>query len=226
MEDVIALDIVQGTLEELWAGIVAFLPELVGALIVFLLGLIVAAVLRRVVVKVVDLLKVDELAKKFELRQAFERYGLRLQIGNLLGWIVKWFVIIVALIASTDILGWEEVSVYLRSVVAYIPNVIVAVVILLTGIVLANFVQRVVKSAVEAAKLESANFLSGIARWAILLFTFMAALNQLRIAQDLIGILFTGLVAMLALAGGLAFGLGGKEHASRFLDRLRRDIAS
>jgi hypothetical protein len=197
-----------------------------GAIVVFLLGLIVAAVLRGVVVKVIDVLKIDELAKKFELRQAFENYGLRLHIGHVFGWIVKWFIIVVALIASTDILGWNEVSVYLRSVVAYIPNVIVAVVILLAGIVLATFVQRVVKSAVEAAKLESANFLSGIARWAILIFTLMTALNQLRIAEDLIGILFTGLVAMLALAGGLAFGLGGKEPAARFLDRLRKDISS
>jgi len=226
MQDVFDLGTVRGTLVKLWEGILSFLPEFVGAILVFIVGLLVAAVLRRVVVKVVEVLKLDELARKFELRQTLERYGMRLHIGNLLGWIVKWFVIIVALIAATDILGWREVSVYLRDVVGYIPNVIIAVVILLAGILLANFVQRVVKSAVEAAKLSSADFLSGIARWAILVFTFMAALVQLQIAEDLIRVLFTGLIAMLALAGGLAFGLGGRDHASRFLDRLRRDISS
>jgi hypothetical protein len=111
-------------------------------------------------------------------------------------------------------------------VVLYIPNVIVAVIILLAGILLATFVRNVVKTAVEAAELASADFLSGIAKWAILLFSFMAALVQLQIAPGLINTLFTGLVAMLALGGGLAFGLGGKEHASRVLDRLRRDLSS
>jgi len=110
--------------------------------------------------------------------------------------------------------------------VLYVPNVIISVIILLAGILLANFVQRVVKSAVEAAKLQSADFLSGIAKWAILVFSFMAALVQLQIAQELIRVLFTGLVAMLSLAGGLAFGLGGKDHASRVLDRLRKDLSS
>jgi hypothetical protein len=226
MQDFFDLSIIQGSVAGVWNAIVAYLPQLVGAIIVFLLGLLIASVLRKVVVKVVEILKLDELAKKFELRQSLERYGLRLHIGNLLGWIVKWFIIIVALIATTDILGWDQVTDYLKDVVGYIPNVIIAVVILLAGIILANFVQRVVKSAVEAAKLESAGFLSGIARWAILVFTFMAALVQLQIAEGLIQILFTGLVAMLALAGGLAFGLGGREHASRVLDRLRRDIST
>jgi hypothetical protein len=139
---------------------------------------------------------------------------------------VKWFFVIVALIAATDILGWEQLTSYLQEIVLFVPNVVIAVIILLAGILLSNFVQRVVKSAVEAAKLTSAGFLSGIAKWAILIFSFMAAFVQLEIAPDLIRVLFTGLVFMIALAGGLAFGLGGREHASKFLDRLKKDISS
>jgi len=177
-------------------------------------------------VRVIALLRVDELAKRLEITSQFERVGLRLHIGGLLGWIVKWFIIIIALIAATDILGWDQVTNYLQQVVLFIPNVIIAVIILLTGILLANFVQNVVKTAVEAAKLSSADFLSGVAKWAILVFTLMVALVQLQIAPELIQVLFTGLVAMLALAGGLAFGLGGKDHAHRFLNRLQKDISS
>lgn len=220
------LVILQDSLLGVWESILGFLPNLIGALIVFIIGLVVAVALRHTVVQVVLLLRLDELASRFEVKQSFEKLGIRLHIGELLGWIIKWFFIIVSLIAATEILGWAQVTDYLTQVVLYIPNVIVSVIILLAGILLANFVRNIVKSAVEAAKLASADFLSGIAKWAILVFSFMAALVQLQIAPDLIRVLFTGLVAMLALAGGLAFGLGGRDHASRFLNRLRRDISS
>lgn len=216
----------QGPLLELWNTIIAYLPNVLGAVVVFLIGVIVAMILRRVVVRVVALLRVDELARKLELTRQFERVGLRLHIGGLLGWIVKWFFVIIGLIAATDILGWDQVTDYLQQVVLFVPNVIIAVIILLAGILLGNFVQNVVKSAVEAAQLASADFLSGIAKWSILIFSFMAALVQLQIAPELIRVLFTGLVAMLALSGGLAFGLGGKEHAHQFLNRLKKDISS
>lgn len=220
------VDILQGSVLGVWESVVMALPNILGALIVFILGLIIAVVLRHVIVKLVYLLRIDDLAAKFELKQTFDRVGIRLNVGEFFGWIIKWFFIIVALVAATDIMGWDQVTDYLKQVVLYIPNVIISVIILLAGILLANFVRNIVKSAVEAAKLSSADFLSGIAKWAILIFSFMAALVQLQIAPNLIQVLFTGLVAMLALAGGLAFGLGGKDHAARFLDRLRDDISS
>ena len=222
----ISIDVVQGSLLELWETVLGYLPNILGAIIVFLFGLFIALVLRKTVIKVIELLRLDELAVKLEIKNSFEKAGLRLHIGRLFGWIVKWFFIIISLIAATDILGWDQVTNYLQQVVLYIPNVIIAVIILLAGILLANFVRNVVKSAVEAAKLASADFLSGLAKWAILIFSFMAALVQLQIAPDLIRTLFTGLVAMLALAGGLAFGLGGKEHASKLINQLKKDISS
>ncbi|MBM5789586.1 hypothetical protein FJZ23_00615 [Candidatus Parcubacteria bacterium] len=219
-------DLLQGPLLKLWETVIAYLPNLLGAIVVFLLGVVVALVLRTAIEQVIKLLRIDDLARKLEITPQFERLGIRLHIGSLLGWIVKWFFLIVALIAATDILGWQELTGYLREIVLFIPNVIIAVVILLAGILLANFVQGIVKSAVEAAKLASADFLSGISKWAILIFSFMAALVQLQIAPDLIRVLFTGLVFMIALGGGLAFGLGGRDQAERFLTRLKKDISS
>jgi len=221
-----SVEVLQNSFLGLWESTIDFLPNLLGAIGVFLLGLIVASVLRKVVVKAIKLLRVDEISTKLELKQTFQQHGIRLHIGNLLGWIVKWFIIIVSLIAATDILGWDQVTDYLKQVVLYVPNVIIAIIILLAGILLATFVRNLVKSAVEAASLASADFLSGIAKWAILIFSFMAALVQLQIAPELINTLFMGLVAMLALAGGLAFGLGGKDQAKRFLERLQKDISS
>ncbi|HBR80272.1 MAG: Conserved TM helix repeat-containing protein [Candidatus Uhrbacteria bacterium GW2011_GWE2_45_35] len=216
----------QDSFLELWKSLLAFLPQLFGALFVFIIGLIMAVVLQKVIIKIIKLLRVDDLAKKFEVPQTLEKYGFHLSIGQLLGWIVKWFLIVVALIVATDILGWDQVTDYLKQIVLYIPNVIIAVIMLFFGSVLANFVHKIVKSAVAAAGLASADVLAGLARWAIVIFAFMAALIQLQIAEELIRVLFTGLVAMLALAGGLAFGLGGREHAARVLDKLKKDIIS
>lgn len=219
-------EILQGPLLALWNTIVTFLPNVIGAVVVFVIGVVIAMVLRTVVVRIVGLLRIDEALDRLDIKVPFERAGIRLHVGGLLGWIVKWFFVIVALIAATDILGWQEVTDYLKQVVLFLPNVMIAVIILLAGIMLGNFVQRLVRSAVDAAKLASATFLAGMAKWSIVTFSFMAALVQLNIAQDLIRVLFTGLVFMVSLAGGLAFGLGGKEHASEFLSRLRKEISS
>lgn len=219
-------DLIQAPLMDLWNSLLLFIPSLLGAIIIFILGVVIAGVLSKVVEQLVKFLRIDDMAEKLDIKAQFDRAGIKLDIGRLFGWIVKWFFIVVALIAATDILGWDQVTDYLKQVVLFIPNVIVAVIILLAGILLGNFVQRVVKSTVEAAKLESAGFLSGLSKWAILAFSFMAALVQLQIAPDLIRTLFTGLVFMIALAGGLAFGLGGKEHAARVLNRLQKDISN
>lgn len=218
------VDIIRSAFVDLWVQIMVLLPRLLFAVIVFIVGLVVAQVLKSLVERLVAMLKVDELMEKLEVKDLFLKMGLKLDVGAILGWLVKWFVIIFALIASADVLQWHQITLFLSQVIAYIPNVLIAIIILLVGVLLANFVQGVIISAVKAAQLQSVNFLSGIAKWSIIVFSFMAALVQLGIAQALIQTLFTGFVAMLALAGGLAFGLGGREHASRTLDYIRRDL--
>ena len=217
--------VLQSAFIELWAALVLFLPNLLFAVIVFFVGLLVAHLLKTLVVRVIQLLHVDELMLKLEVTPFFGRAGVKLDVAEFLGWMIKWFIVIVALIAAADAMGWTQVTMFLSTVVSYIPNVIISVIILLVGFVLANFVQEVVKSALDAAHLSSSHFLAGISRWAIVIFSFMAALVQLGIAQSLIQVLFTGFVAMIALAGGLAFGLGGREYAARVLEKLSRDLS-
>lgn len=219
-------DVVTTSFQSLWLSLAAFLPRLLGAVIVFLIGVLVAIALKNLVVRVSGWLRLDLLAEKLDLKSTLAKAGISLKVGELFGWLVKWFIVIASLIAATDILGWVQITDFLEQVVFYIPNVVIAVVIFLAGMLLANFTRNVVHKAVKAANLESADFLAGIARWSILVFTLMAALVQLQIAEQLIQMLFAGLVAMLAIAGGLAFGLGGKENATRFLDKLRKEISS
>ncbi|MFH1632295.1 MAG: hypothetical protein ABIA47_04775 [bacterium] len=220
------IDVLQAAFVGLWAAVVLFLPKLLFALIVFLLGLLVANLLRSVVVRLVKAIKLDELMEKLDVKKAFIKAGIKLDVAAFLGWLVKWFIIILALIAAADALEWDQITIFLSQVVSYLPNVIISVIILLVGFILGNFVQTIVKSALEAAKMESAGFLAGLSKWAIIVFSFMAVLVQLGIAYTMIMTLFTGFVAMVALAGGLAFGLGGRDHATRVLNKLSKDLKS
>lgn len=220
------VEVLRGAFVDLWASAVEFLPKFLLAVAVFLLGLLVANVLKTAIVRLVEMLKIDDVMHRLEVKDLFEKAGVNFSVGQFFGWIIKWFIIIFALIAAADVLGWDQVTVFLNEVVAYLPNVLIAVIILLVGMMLGSFVNGIVKSAVKAANMQSVGFLAGLAKWSIIVFSFMAALVQLGIAQSLIQVLFTGFVAMIALAGGLAFGLGGREHASRVLDRLQKDLSN
>ena len=210
----------------LWESFLIFLPDFIGAVVVLILGWMVAAALGRLAHRIVVLLKVDKAVEALRIAEIFERAGAHLNAPALFGWLVKWFLLAVTFLAAADILRWTQLSEFLTMVVSYLPNVIIAAAILLVGALVANFVSQIVRRSVEVAKFAGADFLSGIAKWAILVFTFLAALNQLQIAAELIQSLFTAFVAMLAIAGGLAFGLGGKEHAARALDHLRKHLSS
>ncbi|OGL72459.1 hypothetical protein A3F28_03580 [Candidatus Uhrbacteria bacterium RIFCSPHIGHO2_12_FULL_57_11] len=218
-------DILTASFQNLWLSVVQFLPRLLGALVVVILGWLVAAALGNLAATVIKFIKIDELADRLDLKKTAKRAGVDLSVSGLIGWLVKWFLILAFFITAVDILGWTQVNVFLNQVVLYLPNVVIAVVILLAGILLGNFVHDLVDASLRTAKLGSADFLAGVAKWSVMVFSAMAALVQLGVASQLIQILFTGLVAMLAISGGLAFGLGGRDHAERFLERVRKDLS-
>lgn len=204
-----------------------FLPKLLIAVVIFIAGWVVGAVLAEVIAKIVKATKIDSVLESAGARGLLEKAGFRLNTGAFLGGLVKWFVIIVFLVAALDILGLQAVNQFLMNVVlGYIPQVIVAALILVTAAVLADFTQKVLAGGARALESKSAGLVGGIARWSIWIVAILAAMNQLGIASAMMQTLFTGLVAMLALAGGLAFGLGGKDAAARYIEKLREDISN
>lgn len=212
--------------QNLWAGVLAFVPNLVVSVIIFVVGWVVGVVLGSWVSQAIHALRVDRALRSLGVDDIVNRAGFRLDSGAFIGALIRWFVIIVFLVAALDVLGLSQVNVFLQQVVlGYIPNVIVAAFILLIAAVVADPLQKVVTGSAKAADVASAELLGGITRWSIWIFAFFAALNQLGIAGAFFQTLFTGIVAMLALAGGLAFGLGGKEAAARFVEKLRGDIS-
>lgn len=218
-------DAVVGSLEQLWAQFASFLPNLIAALLVFSIGWAISVAAGRLVEKLLVVLRINNAFENLKgLKNAVQRAGLRINIPLLFGEIVKWFLIIVTLLAATDILGLEEISQFLTSVLLYIPNVVVAALILIIAVVLANFVHKTVVASIEAAGFGSANVIGAISKWSIIIFAILAALTQLNVATALIQTFMTALFAMLALAGGLAFGLGGRDLATKWLNKLEEDV--
>lgn len=216
------VSVIVGSLQNLWVAAIGVLGDIVGALIVLIVGLIVASGLGALVERVVAAVKLDKLLTSLGVEEYFERAGLSVNSGKFLGRLVYWFLVVVFLLAATDILGLFTLSNFLRDIASFIGrNVIGAVLIMLAAVVVGNFLRNLVKASVKSAKLRAASFLGSLTWWAIVVFGFFAALAQLGVAVSILNSVVTGIVAMLALAGGIAFGLGGKEYAMDLVNKLR-----
>jgi len=213
--------LVVGSLQGLWLGFVGVIGNIIGALIVLIIGLIVAAGLGTLVERIVAFIRLDKALTSLGIQEYFNRAGVSLNSGRFFGRLVYWFFVVVFLLAASDILGFYSLSTFLKETLLYVPNIIVAILILLAAFVVANFLRRLVRASVKSANLHSAKFLGTVTWWAIVLFGFLTALSQLGIAVSIINSLVTGFVAMLALAGGIAFGLGGKDYAGHLIGKLR-----
>lgn len=200
-----------------------FLPSLLYAIVILIVGVLVAALLKGLIVRLLDAIKLDSLLAGTGIPQALRRTGT--SVTNFLGELLRWVVILVFLVPAVETLGLYQVSVLISNLVAYLPNVILAVIIVMLGGVFAKFAQGFILATAAGLGGYMAQVLSQVAMWAIWVFALLAALLQLGIAEDLIRILFTGFVAMLAIAGGLAFGLGGQTQAQRLLESLKNNMS-
>lgn len=217
-------DVLVSSLQNLWVTVMGFLPSLLGALIIFIVGLIVAAGLGSLVEKIVAALKVDALLRKLGMEEYTRRANMELNAGHFLGQIVYWFLVLAFLLAASDILGFYALSGFLRDVLLYVPNLVIAVLIMAAAFVAANILKGLVKASIMAAKLHATRFLGGAVWWVVMIFGGLAALYQLGVATSIINTVVTGLIAMLALAGGLAFGLGGKDYAAHLIKKLQNEL--
>lgn len=218
-------DVLSQSFQNLFYGLVSFIPSLVVAIIIFIVGWLVGVGLGRVVAQIVTALRVDQALKSTGIERVLTRAGFQLNAGKFLGFLVEWFFIIVFLVASLQVLGLTQVNAFISTVVlGYLPQVIVAVLILLVAAVVADAAERVVAGSAKAASIHSAGFLGKVARYSIWIFALLAALAQLNVATAFVQTLFTGVVIAVSLAVGLAFGLGGQASAARYLDRLQAEI--
>src|SRR3989344_3723738 len=217
-------DVLVLSLQDLYRQVLNFLPSLIGAIIVFVVGLVIAAGLGAIVERVVGALKIDTLLRRVGLEEYTKRANIELNFGHFLGQVVYWFIVLAFLLAAAEILNFYNLSGFIQDFLFYVPNIIIAVLIMIASFVIANILKHIVRASVMGARLHSAKFLGAAVWWIVVIFGLLASLVQLRIAVSIIETVITGLIAMLALAGGLAFGLGGKEYASGGIGRGKNGL--
>lgn len=220
-------DVLTQSFQNLWIALVNFVPNIVIAVIILVLGWLVGTALESIVAQIFKALKVDMLLKKTGLNEVVERAGFTFDSGAFLGGLVKWFFIIVFLMASLEVLGLTQVNIFLQTVVlSYLPQVIVAALMVLVGAMLAEVAKDIVSGSARAAGVHSAALAGSIAKWAIWVFTVLAVLGQLQVATPFVQTLFTGVVIAISLAVGLAFGLGGQDAAARYIEKVRSEVGN
>lgn len=214
-------DAVSVSFSNLWNNFVTAVPTFIVALIVFSIGLLVASALSALAKKIVRTMKLDQAVEGAAGMLHLQTLGYKLQFASLVGWVVQWFLAIVTLVAVADVLHLNQVNAFFTRVALYIPNVLIAVLLLGVGLVVARFIGQLVERGVKSSRMPaSAGALSVIAEWAVVIFAVMASLVQLGVASRMIEILFTGLVFGLSIAFGLAFGLGGQDSARQWLNKV------
>ena len=216
----------QVSLLNLWYGFIGTFPKIVFIIVLFIVGWIVAKTIATLVTKGIDALKIDSLFKSAGTEEVLARAGWKLHIGGLIGWVVKWLIILGFLVTSADLLGLSGVTAFLSVIWFYIPQVLLAALILIAGTVLADFVRKLITGGAAIAQVRASKMIGTIAYYAIWVLSIVTALDKLGILGYFGQVLFTGIVVMLGLAFGLAFGLGGKDAAARFINRTADDLSS
>ncbi len=211
----------QNSFQEIWNLVISFLPSLIGAFVILIIGTTVAIIAKKIIMKVFEAVKVDQALRSVGVEEYMKHSGLKLNLGMFVGVIVYWFVMLVFVLAAADILHFSSLSDFVKEILNYIPNIIVAALILSATLVVGKFLKELMERIVMGARLHGAKMIGLVTWWIVVVFGIVAIFQQLNIALQLVNTLLLGLVAMLALAGGLAFGLGGKEFAAHLLEKVK-----
>ncbi len=215
-------------LNNVLATTISYIPILVAAIIIVLIGIIVARWTKWLVVKLLEALNLSRALSGSPVEKFLEKAEVTTHIEHVLGNIIKWLVLLVFFIAAVNLLGLTTVSNFLTNILSYIPQVISAALILMVGTLVAGLVESLIKGSLSQISRSTGRLVSKIGSYMVMVFTVMAAFAELNIAARLINILFIGFTAMLALGFGLAFGLGAKDLVARILNdwysNLKKDL--
>lgn len=211
-------------LTNIWGSFITFLPSFIGALIIFFVGLIIATGIGELVERILDALKIDKVLEKMGFKNFTDRAGVKLDTGFFVGQLTKWMIVLGFLSATLSYLKLEAFSQFFNMIVGYLPNVIVSVIIMLVTVLVADFVGKLAKASASGFGFKLASFSSSVVRWAIYIIGLLTAFEKLGVPTTYLNNVFTGFIIMLALAGGIAFGVGGKDVAGDILKSIKKEI--
>jgi len=197
------------------------IPRIIGFALVLIVGWIIASLLARGVQALLNAVRFNDLARRSGFADFVQKMGVRDDSAGVIAGIVKWFIRLITLVVAFDMLGLPAVSSVLQQLLLWLPNLVVALVVLVIGGLAANALSRLVRGATAQAGFSNPDMLSTVTKVAVWGFTFVVAINQLGIATTLINTLMIGLVGAFSIAFGLAFGLGGRDRAAQVLEQIR-----
>jgi small-conductance mechanosensitive channel len=212
---------VLGPLQQGLSTFLEYIPQLIGAILILVIGYVVARILQAVVARLLKAIGFDRWMEHGDIKQFFDRAQTQETPATVLGRLVFWFVFIIAITMAADALGIRQVSAVLSQLIAYIPSIIAAILILVLAALLANFLAGIVRGATGS------DLLSNIARYAIIIYAAFAAITELGIAVQLTAPTFLIILGAVALAAAIAFGFGAQGVAKDIVEKAyeRRDEA-
>ena len=213
-----------GALQSFWIGLISFVPKLIGATIVFVVGWLIAVWIGKILALLLRKAKFDSIFEKTKWQEAMEKAEFKMEMSEFVGSLIKWIFIIVFLLAGVEILGMSQFAGFLSGIVAWLPNVVMAVAIFIVAVIAADFLEKMMKAFVGKMNVKYVGIVGTIVKWAVWVFALLAILGQLGVAREIIQILVTGVVALIVIAGGLAFGIGGKDMAKETLENLKNKL--
>ena len=221
----ISVESFSSSTQELLQILFGFIPQLIIAIAIILAGWFIGWLVERASRTLFRALPFfDDVLRNIGVEEVTKRAGLRVDLGRFFGTIFKVFIILTFLVAALDVLGLTLVNEFLtRDVLGYIPNVVSAALVMILGLIVANFVSDIVSGGARAVKVEG-RLAAKVTKWSIIVFSALVALGELGIANEIVQSTIVGVIAAISLALGLAFGLGGQQSASDFLNRIRNDI--
>jgi len=211
--------------QNLWQGFLGFIPSLLAAILVFVIGWFIACGIGRLIAEILIRLKFNSLFKSTGWKDSLEKAEFKVDPAGFIGAICKWVLAIVFLLASVEILGLSQFASFLEKVIAWLPNLVVAAAIFVVSVIIADFLEKIVKAWVRKMGIEQVKLIGAIIRWSVYVFAALAILLQLGITSTIITSVVYGIIGILTLSIGLSFGLGGKEAASRAISAIEDKIS-
>ena len=214
------LDIFVASLTSFWTQLASFIPQLLAALVLLFIGWLFANLLRTGLVKLLDVLKFDELSLKTGIEAFLKQGNINISLSRLLANLVYWLVILVVIVTVANSLGLHAVAELFNRVVLYLPNIIVAILVLVFGILIARFINRLVFAYLNNIGVEGALTISTFSEYAVIVFVVFMALEQLQIGTQLLTAAFQIAFGAVGLALAIAFGLGGRDWAAGVIKKV------
>ncbi len=198
---------------------VSFLPALIGALLILVIGWFISGFIANLIERGLKAVGLESAVERSGIGEFVRRSGTTMTTSGIIATLIKYSIFLIFVQAAANVLGIQQITEITNSIILYIPNVIVAIAIIVIGTFIAKFLSGLVRSSVSELGVGNPNLLAKLTQYAVVGFSIIAAINQLGIAETVVNTLFFGLVAAIALAIGLAFGLGGREVAAEITQK-------